>query len=153
MGLLLVLPKSSQRVAKVIRVANEVAREYDQEYVGTEHLLLAIQREGTGVGASILTANGITERALRGEVDKLVKKSMEETWVFGRLPGTPHFKNVMATAIEQCQQLESAVVCTEHLLLGLLKERGSVAAKALINLGLTFDKLRKDVLEAPTSKP
>jgi len=151
-GSSLVLPKSSQRVAKVIKVANEVAREYDQEYVGTEHLLLAIQREGSGVGASILAANGIDAYALRNEVDKLVKKRMEETWVFGRLPGTPHFKNVMATAIEQCQQLEAAEVCTEHLLLALLKERGSVAAKALINLGLTFDKLRGDVIKAAAPK-
>jgi len=146
------LPKSSQRVAQVIKLANAIAREYDQEYVGTEHLLLAIQRDGSGVGASILAKHGITEYALRGEVDKLVKKRMEETWVFGRLPGTPHFKNVMATAIEQCQQLESARVCTEHLLLALLQERGSVAGKALVNLGLTFDKVRADVMEAAAPK-
>lgn len=146
------LPKSSQRVAAVIKLANDIAREYEQEYVGTEHLLLAIQRDGTGIGASILAKNGITEYALRGEVDKLVKKRMEETWVFGRLPGTPHFKNVMATAIEQCQQIESPQVCTEHLLLALLKERGSVAGKALVNLGLTYDKVRADVVDATAPK-
>ena len=141
------LPKASRRVAEVIKLANAIAREYDQEYVGTEHLLLAIQREGTGKGALILKKYGVEEGALRGEIDVLVKKRLEETWVFGRLPGTPHFKNVMALAIDQCQQLESKTVCTEHILLALLKERGSVAGKALKNLGLTYDQARTDVLE------
>lgn len=141
------LPKSSQRVAVVIKLANEIAREYEQEYVGTEHVLMAIQREGTGVGAMVLDKRGITPSLLKAEVDKLVKKQMEETWVFGRLPGTPHFKNVVAVAIEQCRQLEGKELCTEHLLLGLLKEKGSVAHKALVNLGLSVDSVREDILE------
>lgn len=141
------LPKSSRRVSEVIKIANLVAREYDQEYVGTEHVLLAIQQEGTGIGAAVLDKRGITAQKLRDEVDKLVKKQLEETWVFGRLPGTPHFKNVMATAINQCQELEAKEVCTEHLLLALLKERGSVAHNALKNLGLSIERIRDDVLE------
>ena len=141
------LPKASERVAEVVKLANVIAREYDQEYVGTEHLLLAIMREGTGKGATILKKNGIEEGAMRGEIDVLVMKRLDETWVFGRLPGTPHFKNVMALAIDQCQQLESTTVCTEHLLLGLLQERSSVAGQALKNLGLSFEQARADVLE------
>ncbi len=141
------LPKSSQRVAEVIKIANQIAREYDQEYVGTEHVLMAIGREGTGVGASVLAKHGITEQKLRTEVDNLIKKQLEETWVFGRLPGTPHFKNVVATAIKQCQELEASEVSTEHLLLALLKERGSVAYKAATNLGLKYDTVRADVIE------
>ncbi len=140
------LPKSSQRVAHVIKLSNEIAREYEQEYVGTEHLLLAVQREGTGVGAAVLANRGITGEKLRDEVDKLVKAQLEETWVFGRLPGTPHFKNVMATAIEQCRQLEAKEVCTEHILLALLKEKGSVAQKALKATGLAYGDARDDVL-------
>ncbi|MGB0716879.1 MAG: Clp protease N-terminal domain-containing protein, partial [Phycisphaerae bacterium] len=58
----------------------------------------------------------------------------------------PHFKNVMATAIEQCQQLESRQVCTEHILLALIKEKGSVAQKALIALDLDYDSTKADVL-------
>lgn len=141
------LPKSSQRVSEVIKIANRVAREYDQEYVGTEHVLLAIQQEGTGIGAAVLAKRSITAHKLRDEIDKLVKKQLEETWVFGRLPGTPHFKNVMATAIKQCQELEAKEVCTEHLLLALLTERGSVAHKAAKNLGLSIESVRNDVLE------
>ena len=142
------LPKSSRRVAEVIKIANRIAREYDLEYVGTEHVLLAIEREGTGIGATVLAKRGITADKLRDEVDKLVKKQLEETWVFGRLPGTPHFKNVVAIAIRQCQELEDKEVCTQHLLLALLKERGCVAYKALKNLGLSSDVVQADVLEA-----
>lgn len=140
------LPKSSHRVAEVIKIANQIAREYEREYVGTEHVLLAIQREGTGVGAAIMAKHGLTEGKLREEIDKLIKKQMEETWVFGRLPGTPHFKNVVAQAIQQCQQLESKEVCTEHILLALLTERGSVAYKALKELKLTYEQAKEDVL-------
>ncbi len=140
------LPKSSHRVGEVIKLANQIAHDYDREYVGTEHVLLAILREGTGVGAGILKKHGVTEGKLRDEIDKLIKKQMEETWVFGRLPGTPHFKNVVATAIQQCQQLEAKEVCTEHLLLALLIEKGSVAYKALKAMGLTHDQARSDVL-------
>ena len=145
------LPKSSPRVAEIIKIANQIAREYDQEYVGTEHVLLAIEREGTGMGAAVLAKRGLTAKRLREEIDKLVKKRLEETWVFGRLPGTPHFKNVVAVAIEQCQELGSSLVCTEHLLLGLLKEQGSVAHKTLNTLGVSFDDARSDIQELMAS--
>jgi ATP-dependent Clp protease ATP-binding subunit ClpC len=95
----------------------------------------------------VLDKYGVTNEKLREQVDKLVKKRLEETWVFGRLPGTPHFKNVVAVAIEQCQQLEAKEVSTEHLLLALLKEKGSVAFKALKALGLNYENVRADVLE------
>ena len=64
-------PRSSQRVAKVIKLANAIAREYEQEYVGTEHVLLAIRREGTGVGASVLAKHGISADRLKTELDNL----------------------------------------------------------------------------------
>lgn len=136
------LPKSSRRVAEVIKLANQIAREYEQEYVGTEHVLMAIQREGTGAGAKVLAKLGVTADKLRAEVDSLVKKQMEETWVFGRLPGTPHFKNVVATAISECQELGAKEVCTEHLLIALLKERGCIARKTLKSLGVTYEAVR-----------
>jgi len=137
----------SARTDKVIKLAHQIAREYDQEYVGTEHILLAIMREGTGIGARVLARHGVTNENLRAQVDSLIKKSAEETWVFGRLPGTPHFRNVVASAIEQAQQLESREVCTEHLLLGLLRENGSVAHRALTNLGIHHGDARETVLQ------
>ena len=142
----------SKRVEKVIKeLSPAIAREYDLDYVGTEHVLLAIEREGTGVGAKVLHDHGITGPGLKEEVDRLVKKSMEETWVFGRLPGTPHFRNVMASAIEQARQLKSKEVCTEHLLLALLREKGSVACGALRNLKLSYARVRAEVLRSAPS--
>lgn len=147
------LPKSSPRVAEVIKIANAIAREYEREYVGTEHILLAIQQEGTGVGAAVLQKNGVTPKKLRTEIEKLIKKQLEETWVFGRLPGTPHFKNVVANAIEECQQLGAPAVCTEHLLLALLKEKGCVAYEALKAVGLKYGQSKKDVATIAADKP
>jgi ATP-dependent Clp protease ATP-binding subunit ClpC len=138
--------KLSKRVERIVKLASEIAREYEQDYVGTEHVLLAIEREGTGVGAQVLRSHGLNGHRLKDEVDGLVKKSMEETWVFGRLPGTPHFRNVMATAIEQARQLESKEVCSEHLLLALFREKGSVACTALHNLKLDYAAVRENIL-------
>lgn len=142
----------SRRVDHVIKLANSIAREYEQDYVGTEHVLLAIAQEGTGLGARILKDRGVTEGRIRSEVGKLVKASLEDTWVFGRLPGTPHFKNVVAAAIEEARELKSREVCTEHLLLGLLAEKGSVAHAAMKNLGLTAKSLREDVRRAAAAE-
>jgi len=138
--------KFSPRVDRVVKLANEVAREYDREYVGTEHVLMAILREGTGVGSRILRDHHVTETILREQIDALIKKSLEETWVFGRLPGTPHFKNVVATAIEQARQLESKEIGTEHLLLALCRENGSVAYRALRNLGIRYADVKDAVV-------
>jgi ATP-dependent Clp protease ATP-binding subunit ClpC len=138
----------SQRVDRVVKLANRIAREYEQEYVGTEHVLLAIAEEGTGLGARILMDRGITSYHVRAEVDKLIQTSMEDTWVFGRLPGTPHFRNVMARAIEEARELKSREVCTEHLLLGLLIEKGSVAQAALAELGVTARQVRDAIRAA-----
>ena len=139
------LPRSSERVARVIKLANQIAREYEQEYVGTEHVLLAVLQEGSGVGARLLIDRGVTIDRLREVVDQLMRKQMEETWVFGRLPGTPHFKNVMAGAINACQSEGAGELCTEHLLLALVSERGCVAQKAIDELGVAHRDLVQDL--------
>ncbi len=135
----------SKRMDRVFKLANQIAREYELEYVGTEHLLLAVSKEGTGLGADILGQSGVTYEKLKAAIDKLIQASLEDTWVFGRLPGTPHFRNVVAMAIEEARNLKSKEVCTEHLLLGLLGERGCVAQKALKNFGLTAKQVREEI--------
>ncbi len=142
--------KLSPGVRKVITLANEIARDYGQEYVGTEHILLAIAEESTGIGSKILSALGAPHSRIKEQVDQLVKQSSEETWVFGRLPGTPHFKNVIAGAIEEARQLNSNMVCTEHVLLALMKEAGSVAFNALTRLGLSLDVIRQQISTPPS---
>lgn len=138
--------KLTPRMRRVIDMSQRIARDYEQDYVGTEHLLLAISSEGTGVGAEILTQRDVTLSKVKQAVDALIKKSLEDTWVFGRLPGTPHFRNVMAAAIEEARQLESKVVCTEHLLLALAREDGSVAQAALHELGVRASTIRREII-------
>ncbi len=133
----------SHTVQEVIKSANEIAREFHQEYVGTEHLLLAIARRGESVGAQILEQHDVTPAMLRKRIDKLAQASMDETWVFGRLPGTPHFRNVVANAIEQARAHDSNHVCSQHILLGLLMEKDCVAQRALDEVGVTVDSVRK----------
>ena len=132
----------SPALERVIKHANDYAREYAQDYVGTEHLLLGILRDGGNTAASLLAARGVTEAKAREAVDRLIKQSLEDTWVLGRLPGTPNFRNVIATAIEEARQWESREVEPEHLLLALLQEKGSTAYSALTELGVKAGEIR-----------
>lgn len=140
----------SKRVDRVFKLANDLARKDDLDYVGTEHILLAIDEEGTGLGAEILRKHGASQDKLKVEIAKLIQASLEDTWVFGRLPGTPHFRNVVALAIEEAQGLKSKEVGTEHLLLGLLGEKGCVAHKALKALGLNAKLVRETLVKMQT---
>jgi ATP-dependent Clp protease ATP-binding subunit ClpC len=141
--------KLSERVDRVIKLSRSIARQSDQEYLGTEHVLLAIRNEGTGLGAELLKSFDVDEHRLKSEIDQHIKKSMEETWIFGNLPGSPHLKSVVAGAITLAQELGSSKVCTEHLLLAMLAEEGSVAEVVMRNLGVSFDEARKRLVEMP----
>ncbi len=139
-------PHLTERVEKIIKLAEAIAREYDLEYVGTEHILLAIRKEGTGVGSQVLADKGISYERIKEVVDGLVRKSLEDTWVFGRLPGSPHFRNVIAKAVEQANEMKSSEVCTEHLLLALMNEQDSVAHHALKELKFSPKDLQSDIV-------
>ncbi len=132
--------KFSKRVEEVVAEAKSLAFDADQEYLGTEHVLLAIMNEGTGHGSAILRSFGLDPYKLKAAVDKLVKKNMDDTFVFGDLPGSPHLKATVASAINIAQQIEAAEVCTEHLVLAMLREKGSVAERALCELDVSYDK-------------
>ena len=137
--------KLSPLLDKVIKLSQRIARDYEQDYVGTEHLLLAILEDGEGMAAEILKARGVDLRKAKAEVDKLMQKSLEDTWVFGRLPGTPHFRGVMSKAIEEAQAFKNTQVCTEHLLVALANEEGSVAHGALEALKITPELIRSEI--------
>ncbi|TWT45667.1 ATP-dependent Clp protease ATP-binding subunit ClpC1 [Phycisphaerae bacterium RAS1] len=130
----------------IVKLADEIAREYELDYVGTEHVLLAILRHGSGLGARVLAQFKIDEAGARQEVDELLKRSLDDTWVFGRLPGSPHFRNVIERAIDESAQLESSEIRSEHLLLALLREKDSTAQLVLEKLGVTLKKAREEVL-------
>ena len=133
----------SKTAKDVLKLAEQIARRDQHEYVGTEHVLLAIAEYGLGIGAQVLQDCAVTPAAVKDQVHALLKGSMEETWVFGRLPGTPHFKQVIAYAIEEAEKAKDPKVGTEYLLLGLIREKGCLAERALRNLGVNLNLARQ----------
>jgi len=130
----------------VVNLANDIAHEYEMEYVGTEHILLAILRHDDNVGARALHKLGVDEDKVRAAIDDIVQRAKEDTWVFGRLPGSPHYRNVIERAMEVAEQLESQSIGRAHLLLALYHDKESTAQRTLTGLGVTLKKCRDQVL-------
>ncbi|MBI4718671.1 MAG: ATP-dependent Clp protease ATP-binding subunit [Planctomycetes bacterium] len=135
----------TDRARKVMALANQEAQRFNHEYIGTEHILLGLVKEGSGVGANVLKNLDVDLRKVRLEVEKLVK-SGPETTTMGKLPQTPRAKKVIEYAIEEARNLNHNYVGTEHLLLGLLREQDGVAAQVLMNLNLRLEDVREEVL-------
>jgi len=135
----------TDRARKVMALANQEAQRFNHEYIGTEHILLGLVKEGSGVGANVLKHLDVDLRKVRLEVEKLVKAGPEMV-TMGKLPQTPRAKKVIEYAIEEARNLNHNYVGTEHLLLGLLREHDGVAAQVLMNLGLKLEEVREEVL-------
>jgi ATP-dependent Clp protease ATP-binding subunit ClpC len=135
----------TDRARKVMALANQEAQRFNHEYIGTEHILLGLVKEGSGVGANVLKNLDVDLRKVRLEVEKLVKAGPEMV-TMGKLPQTPRAKKVIEYAIEEARNLNHNYVGTEHLLLGLLREHDGVAAQVLMNLGLKLEEVREEVL-------
>src|SRR5476649_1042269 len=135
----------TDRARKVMALANQDAQRFNHEYIGTEHILLGLVKEGSGVGANVLKNLDVDLRKVRLEVEKLVKSGPDMV-TMGKLPQTPRAKKVIEYAIEEARNLNHNYVGTEHLLLGLLREQEGVAAQVLMNLGLKLDDVREEVL-------
>ena len=126
-------------------LANQEAQRFNHEYIGTEHILLGLVKEGSGVGANVLKNLDVDLRKVRLEVEKLVRAGPEMV-TMGKLPQTPRAKKVIEYAIEEARNLNHNYVGTEHILLGLLREHDGVAAQVLMNLGLKLEDVREEVL-------
>src|SRR5256714_11645512 len=135
----------TDRARKVMALANQEAQRFNHEYIGTEHILLGLVKEGSGVGANVLKNLDVDLRKVRLEVEKLVKSGPDMV-TMGKLPQTPRAKKVIEYAIEEARSLNHNYVGTEHLLLGLLREHDGVAAQVLMNLGLKLEEVREEVL-------
>jgi ATP-dependent Clp protease ATP-binding subunit ClpC len=136
----------------IIDLANDIAHEHELEYVGTEHILLAILRHKDNVAARVLSRLGVDEERGRAKVDEIVQRSKEDTWVFGRLPGTPHYRDVIERAMSIADQLEAKHIGSAHLLLALFHDDSSTAQRALTGLGVTQQACREQVLHALSAK-
>lgn len=142
------LRKLSPEADQVVNRAKKIALDYQNEYVGTEHLLLALAQADAGVVRTTLDEQELDVAALRAEVDKLVPQNPEDTWVLGDLPGTPHLRNTVVRALDQAEKLHSDVVEPEHLLLALLAEEGSVAHIVLNACGVDVARVRKHLADS-----
>jgi ATP-dependent Clp protease ATP-binding subunit ClpC len=135
----------TDRARKVMQLANQEAQRFNHEYIGTEHILLGLVKEGSGVAANVLKNLDIDLRKIRLEVEKIVQSGPDMV-AMGKLPQTPRAKKVIEYSIDEARNLGHNYVGTEHLLLGLLREQEGVAAQVLMNLGLKLEDVREEVL-------
>jgi ATP-dependent Clp protease ATP-binding subunit ClpC len=142
----------TDRARKVMALANQEAQRFQHEYIGTEHILLGLIKEGTGVGAVVLKEFGVDLKGIRNQVELMVKSGPEMV-PMGKLPHTPLAKNVIEQAIIASRGLRHNYVGTEHLLLGLLTVPEGVAHKVLTQLGVKPDDVRQRIGAIVGSNP
>ena len=137
----------TKQARNIMTLAGEEARAYKHEYIGTEHILLAMMKESDGVGTAALKnlANIDLEQVIK-ETNTLIKCGPDEI-APGRLPLTPRAKKVAEYALEETLAMKDEHIGTEHLLLGLLRVIDGVAAQVLINLGLNVEAVRSEILK------
>lgn len=135
----------TDRARKVMQLANAEVQRFHHEYIGTEHILLGLIKEGSGVAANVMKHLGVDLQKILREVERLVHggPSIETA---GKLPSTPRAKAVIEAAMAEARNLKHNYVGTEHILLGLLRQPDGVAAQVLMNLGLSLHGVREEIL-------
>jgi ATP-dependent Clp protease ATP-binding subunit ClpA len=136
----------TDRARKVMQLANEEAIRFHHEYIGTEHILLGLIKEDTGVAACVLGNLMVDLACVRREVEKIIERGPDMEMTMTKLRPTPRAKKVLEFADEEARNLKFNRVGTEHLLLGLIREETGVAAQVLIKLGLSLPDIRDEVL-------
>jgi ATP-dependent Clp protease ATP-binding subunit ClpC len=144
--------KFTERVRKVIYLAREEAARLQHDYIGTEHLLLGVIREGEGIAATVLNNLGVDLDQIRQAVENMVSAA-GGTMTIGEIPFTPRAKRVLELAVDEARSLGHNYVGTEHLLLGLIREGEGVAAKVLLELGVDRKRVREETLKLLGGSP
>jgi len=139
--------KLTEKAQKVFKYARQEAQQMGLQQIGTEHLLLGILREGTGVAATILQHLGVDTEKIRAEVEKIAGGAAGTTSGGREFALTPPAKKAFEYAFEESRQLRQNYIGTEHLLLGLLKEEEGIAAQVLHNLGVELQDVQEAVME------
>lgn len=138
----------TDRARKVLMLAQEEAQRFNHNYIGTEHILLGLVRQGEGVAVKALSNLGIEPTQIRSAVDSILGRG--ERQVTGEIGLTPRAKKVVKLAVDEGRRLGHHYVGTEHLLLGLIREGEGVAAGVLENLGANLEKVRSEVIKVLT---
>ena len=133
----------TDRARRVVVLAQEEARMLNHNYIGTEHILLGLIHEGEGVAAKALESLGISLEGVRQQVVEIIGQGQEEP--SGHIPFTPRAKKVLDLSLREAQQLGHSHIDTKHILLGLIREGGGVAAQVLIKLGAHLNRVRQEV--------
>jgi ATP-dependent Clp protease ATP-binding subunit ClpA len=140
------LPNFTPRAQQVLALARKEADRFHHNFVGTEHLLLGLIKLGQGVAVNVLQKLGLDLETVRLEVEKQVGTGPDQK-MLGNIPYTPRVKKVLALAAREARALNHTYVGTEHLLLGLLRDRDGVASRVLQNLGIDVEKTRQEILK------
>ena len=128
------LGKLNERARRVLDSAPEEARAFNHNYIGTEHLLLALLRDGEGVAAQALTALGLTLDGVRAAVERIIGRGKEP--VEGELPYTPRMRKVLGLAVDEAERAGHVFVRTEDILLALVRDGGGIAVDILDRYGV-----------------
>ncbi len=136
--------KFTERARKVLTLAQEEAQRFNHNYIGTEHILLGLVREGDGIAAKVLSNLGVELSKVRSAVEFIIGRG--ERTVKGEIGLTPRAKRVIELAVDEARRLGHNYIGTEHLLLGLLREGEGVAAGVLESLGISLEKVRSETV-------
>jgi len=136
----------TERVRKVLAMAREEAARLHHEYVGTEHILLGLIREGEGVAAAVLQNLSVDLEEIQQKIEETVKKGKAAQATGPDLPYTSRAKKVLELAMGEARELNHSYVGTEHLLLGLLREEKGIAAQVLTDAGVNLEAARAETL-------
>src|SRR5206468_9574958 len=136
--------KFTERARKVLQLAQEEAQRFNHNYIGTEHLLLGLVREGEGVAAKVLGNLGVELNKVRSAVEFIIGRG--DRTVAGDIGLTPRAKKVIELSVDEARRLNHHYIGTEHLLLGLVREGEGIAAGVLESLGVSLDKVRSQVI-------
>ena len=136
--------KFTERARKVLQLAQEEAQRFNHNYIGTEHLLLGLVREGEGVAAKVLANLGVDLNKVRSAVEFIIGRG--DRPVAGDIGLTPRAKKVIELSVDEARRLNHHYIGTEHLLLGLVREGEGIAAGVLESLGVSLDKVRSQVI-------
>ena len=134
------------RARKVLTLAQEEAQRLQHNYIGTEHLLLGLVREGEGLAAKVLTALDVDLDMARDRVEGIIGRGKRV--VLGEIGLTPRAKKVIELAVDEARRLNHHYIGTEHLLLGLLREGSGIGAGLLEDLGVSLNRARHEVMQA-----
>src|SRR5438067_548578 len=137
--------KFTERARKTLQLAQEEAQRFNHNYIGTEHILLGLVREGDGVAARVLNNLGIELHKVRSAVEFIIGRG--DRMVMGEIGLTPRAKRVIELAVDEARRLNHHYIGTEHLLLGLVREGEGIAAGVLESLGVSLNKVRNQVIE------